>query len=487
MSGPISFGGLSSGLDTNAIISALVQAESVPINQLNAQKGSEQQKINLLGTFEGYINSLKDKVAELSKDQSFLANSVNVSQDGYFSVTSTGSAATGGYTLEVNSVAASDRIALSGSGGITDPDADFGDADISFDYGGETFEVILGSGASSLNDIAAAINAETGGEVNAQVVNTGTASTPNYQLVLSGKETGAEFAISNLSFDVGTGDLDTQTQLTTASNAEIVLNGLTIQRSSNDFADVVDGLSIQVESVTTEQVGFTVALDEDGVTDKLQEFVDAYNKVVNFVNAQNAYSEEGGTGGALFGDSSLRTVSNALNRSLFSNSLIDSTSSFGSLGLVGVKLGTDGTLSLDAAKVKEKLAEDPDAFADFFLDTDGFDNGGALEGTPNFYVDTSADSGLFALLEKSLAALMDSQPLSSGGTAKGLIAQRKETLQENITQIDKQVERLQFRIAGFEQALVAQFSALEQTMNRLNSQSSALNQLQSLNLYNNNN
>lgn len=487
MSGPISFGGLSSGLDTNAIISALIQAESVPINQLNAQKGSEQQKISLLGTFEGYINSLKDKVAELSKDQSFLANSVNVSQDGYFSVTSTGSAATGGYSLEVNSVAASDRIALSGSVAISDPDADFGDADISFDYGGETFEVILGSGAASLNDIAAAINAETGGDVTAQVVNTGTGSAPDYQLVLSGGETGEDFAISNLSFDVGTGELDTQTQLTTASNAEIVFNGLTIERASNEFTDVVDGLSIQVESVTTEEVGFTVALDEEGVTGKLQEFVDAYNKVVNFVNAQSEYSEDGGTGGALFGDSSLRSVSNALSTSIFNNSLIDSTSSFGSLGLVGVKLGTDGTLSLDATKVQEKLAEDPDAFADFFLDTDGFDNGGAVEGTAGFYVDTTADTGLFALLEKSLSSLMDSQPLGDGSTAKGLIAQRTETLQENITQIDNQVERLQYRLEGFEQRLVSQFAALEQTMNRLNSQGSALNQLQSLNLFNNNN
>lgn len=487
MSGPVSFGGLASGLDTNAIISALLQAEQVPINQLNAQKSIAQQKISLLGTFEGYVKDLQSAAQDLQSDSSFLSNTAQIAEEGYFTVASSGSAATGSYNIAVNSVASSDSVALSGTASIADPDADFGDADISFDYDGATYEVILGSGAASLNDIATAINAETGGAVKAQVINTGTDNSPDYQLMLSGEKTGADFAIENLTFDVGTGALDTQTQLTTASNAEIQFNGLTIQRSTNDFSNVVDGLNIQVLAESPEPVGVTVSVDEDGIVDKLEEFADAYNKVIDFVNSQSEYTEEGGTGGELFGDSSLRSVQSAMTSTIFSNQLIDSSSTFGSLGLVGVKLGVDGTISVDAAKVKEKLAEDPEAFANFFLDTDGFDNAGAAKGTPEYYQDTSTDTGLFALLDKSLAQLLDEQALSNGESAKGLIAQRKVTLEANIDQIDKQIERLEFRLEGFEQQLIQQFSTLEETINRINSQGAGLAQLQSLNLYGNNN
>jgi len=486
MSGPISFGGLASGLDTNAIIAALLQAEQVPINQLNSQKSAQQQKINLLGTFEGYVKDLQSTVQDLAEDNSFLANSATVSEEGYFTVSSSGSAATGSYTMEVTSVAAADSYALSGSTPITDPDADFGDADISFDYGGETYEVILGSGAASLNDIADAINAETGGEVKAQVVNTGTSASPDYQLMLSASETGEDYAITNLAFDVGTGALDTETQLTTASNASIVFNGLAIERSSNDFSDVIDGLDIQVQSVTTDPVSFAVELDAEGIEAKLQEFVDAYNKVVGFVNSQSEFTEEGGASGALFGDSTLRTVTSTMTNALLNDALVDSTSTFGSLGLLGVELGTDGTLSIDSSKVQEKLDEDPDAFADFFLDLDGFDNGGAAEGTSGYYTDTTTDTGLFAVLDKALATLLDSQELSNGDTAKGLIAQRKETYEANIDQIDDQIERLEFRLVGYEQQLVAQYSALEQTINQINSQGAGLSQLQALNFNSNN-
>lgn len=486
MTGPISFGGLASGLDTNAIISALLQAEQVPINQLNSQKSSEQQKINLLGTFEGYVKDLQTKVQDLAADSSFLANTAAVAEEGFFTVTSSGSAATGSYTMEVNSVAAADSYALSGSTPIADPTADFGDADISFDYGGETYEVILGSGAASLNDIATAINGATDGEVNAQVVNTGTEASPDYQLVLSASDTGEDYAITNLSFDVGTGELDTSTQLTTASNAEIVFNGLTIERSSNDFSDVIDGLDIQVQAVTTSQVGFTVELDTEGIEAKLKEFTDAYNKVVDFVNSQSDFSEEDGASGALFGDSTLRTVTSTMTNALLSDALIDTTSTFGSLGLLGVEIGTDGTLSIDSSKVQEKLSEDPDAFADFFLDTDGFDNGGATEGTAGYYVDTTTDTGLFSVIDKALATLLDEQTLTNGSTAKGLIAQRKDTLEANIGQIDDQIERLEFRLQGYEQTLVAQYSALEQTINQINSQGAGLAQLQALNFNQNN-
>ena len=96
MSGPISFGGLASGLDTAAIIDALVAAERIPINQLQARKSASQQKINLLGTLQGHVDALLKKAQDFSNSGgSFLVNKTKLSSEGFFSVSATGSLAAG--------------------------------------------------------------------------------------------------------------------------------------------------------------------------------------------------------------------------------------------------------------------------------------------------------------------------------------------------------------------------------------------------------
>ncbi|MEZ5977626.1 MAG: flagellar cap protein FliD N-terminal domain-containing protein [Planctomycetota bacterium] len=119
MSGPIQFGGLASGRDTGAIIDALVQAESVPINLLKQQKADAQNQISLLGTFQGYVDALKTKMASFAGDP-FLANSVEVpSQGGLLPGRRERRRPDWCYTLEVNWLASSDRFALSSSAKIT--------------------------------------------------------------------------------------------------------------------------------------------------------------------------------------------------------------------------------------------------------------------------------------------------------------------------------------------------------------------------------
>jgi len=478
MSGPISFGGLASGLDTSAIIEALVAAERIPINQLQSRKSASQQKINLLGTFQGYVDTLLSRAQSFSNSAgAFLVNKSEVSSPGFFSVAASGSSAAGSYAIEVEALAAADRYALSDLQGIPDAAADLGDVTVAFDYDGQSYSVALTAGSASLNDLAEAIDTATGGAVQAKVINVGTESSPNNQLVLEGTSTGADFAIDNLTVTNAAGNLDTSTQLTTASNARIVFNGLTIERSTNTFSNIVSGLTITAEALTTQPVNATVSLDEQGIIDQLKSFTKAYNDVVNFANTQSKYNADSGTGGPLSGEPALRTIMNTLNRTLFTGEAVDNTSAFGSLGLVGIKLASDGTLSVDEARVKEKLAQDPEAFADFFLDTDGFDNGGATAGTPAAYVDTTADRGVFSLLAKGLERLLDVQDVGNGVTAKGLIASRRASFQADIDGLDDQIERLELRMEGFEANLVARFSALEQLMGNLNSQQSFLSSL----------
>ncbi|MBI1379854.1 MAG: flagellar filament capping protein FliD [Planctomycetaceae bacterium] len=470
--GPIQFGGLASGLDTQAIIQALVQAESTPIAQLNSQKGQAQQKISLLGTFEGHIKALQTLAKDLSSLGGFQSTKITASSEGVVAASAKGTPLPGSYSLKVNSLAAADRWVFDG---VTSPTDDLGGGSVDFTYDGQAYSVTVDSADSSLNDIAAAINEQAGSAVTATVVNSGTSSSPNWQLIVASKQTGADYAITGLDASSISG-LGATTQLSTAANATFELDGLAIERSSNTFSDVVAGLEINLQSVSPDAVQINVGVDTEGIVEKLKGFVEAYNKVVDFANGQSKYSEDGGPSGALFGDPVLRTVTQQLSGALFGSAMTDNTSSFGQLGLLGIELNTDGTLKLNETKLNAKMSEDIDAFTDFFADLDGFSNGGAAKGTTAYYTDTTADSGLFQFLSTTIDRLLDSQTVGDGATYKGLLAGRKEALDTQIKSIDKRVEQLEARLEAFEADLVKRFTALETLMSGLNSQSAYLSQ-----------
>ena len=54
----ITFSGLASGLDTASIVQSLVALERRPIQILQGQQGTEQRKLDLMGTFEGLVKKL---------------------------------------------------------------------------------------------------------------------------------------------------------------------------------------------------------------------------------------------------------------------------------------------------------------------------------------------------------------------------------------------------------------------------------------------
>src|SRR5688572_379725 len=118
--GGIQFGGLASGLDTNAIIAAILGVEGRTMRQLEARKEDEQKKLTLLGTFQGLVEKLQDKARDLQTAGNFFAHELAVGEEGIANFTLSGSAEAGAHTLEVLSLAAADRYAFAG---VADPAA----------------------------------------------------------------------------------------------------------------------------------------------------------------------------------------------------------------------------------------------------------------------------------------------------------------------------------------------------------------------------
>jgi flagellar hook-associated protein 2 len=448
--GPIQFGGLASGLDTAAIIDALLRVESRPIRLLETRKGTEESKLSLIGKLEELVDSLRTKAHEIGGSGRFFAFSITPSVEGVASFTLTGQPVAGSHDLEVETLASADRYAFAG---VVDPTTDLGAGSVSFDYDGTSYSIAVDAASSSLNEIAAAIEEEAGDDVVVSVINAGTSSSPSYQLVIAGRDTGADFTIDNLASSVA--GLTGATNLTAASNARVVIDGLTVERSSNVFDDVIEGISFTALAAG-ESTGFSVEIDSEGSKARVQELLDSYNAVVDFLNAQSSYDPDSGPGGELFGDSALRSVRAALHSALFDVDLATvqaDTEGYSTLGLVGIELQTDGRLELDADTFEAKLAANPDALEALFTD--------------------DAD-GVLSRLESSIDALVDSSDGPGGLVIDGLFDRRRETLNTNIRRFDRDIERLQDNLERLEASLVQRFANLEGLLGGLSSQQAFL-------------
>lgn len=493
----ISFAGLGSGIDTNKIIQQLVQLESLPIQQLEAQKKSAQDKLSSIGTFKGYVKDLQKQAKALSTKKDFLVFGVTPSEDGVASFSASGSAVAGAHTLKVNKLAATDRWAFDG---VTSKTIDLASAEgqsVSFDVNGTSYSITVQQNQSSLEEIAAAINDLASADVTATIVNSGTTADPSYKLVLTSNESGEGGRLVNLASTVsgltidgtspdGLGNAQSTNNITAGNNAVAVIDGLTITRETNDFNDVVPGVSIGVEAANPNKtINFSVEADDKAIKKKLQGFVDAYNKVISFVNEQNTYTKEGGPGGDLFGDNILTSVRSSINSALFNvpvDTVMNDTAGYSTLSLVGIKKETDGTLTIDNTVLDDKLAHDINALADLFVDSDGFDNGGAADNTPGIDIDTTADSGLAASLQRAIDRMFRTTNGTNGTVLKGIFDSRTATINANIKRFDDQIDRKQVYIDKFQENLVARFAKLEEVIGGLNAQGAALqNALQGLN------
>ena len=485
----ISFSGLASGLDSGALIQKLVQLESLPIKILETKKEILKDKLSAVGTFKGLVKDLQTMAKGLSTKSDFLAFQASASLEGYVQVSASGNATEASHTITINKLAAVDRWAFNGVASKTANLASADGEQLSFSVGGTSISVTTVANDSSLEQIAADINSAGQGKVVASVVNAGTSASPSYQLVMTSTESGEDNRITAISNNIAglsintagpdaSGVAQSSNNITVGSDAEAVINGLTIQREDNDFGDVIPGLQIKAQAADpSKSIIVSVDTNTEAIKSKLKDFVDTYNKVVEFVNKQNTYNKDAGAGGDLFGDSILKSVMAEIRGALFGVSqttVANDTEGYSMLALVGIKTKTNGTLEIDNAKVDSKLAANIDAFADLFVDKDGFSNGGAASNTPGYYTDVTTDSGLAATLDRAIDKLMKSYTAQNGSVYKGLFDLRSDTYNTSISKITKDIATKEQQVSRFQETLAIKFAKLEEVMGGLNSQGASL-------------
>lgn len=449
----ISFGGLASGLDTQAIIAALVSVEERPIFQLERTKKSLGQQKSLFGNLSTLLDKLTDAAKKLKTTSDFLQMKATSSNEALLTASASGTATPGTYGVKVHALAKG-QVNSAGYSSPTDPIANANSTvTLQLDVGSNNYFITANS---NLNDIASAINAEddtneTG--VRAEVIDTGSGAVPSerYQLVVRSVEPGLDNAFTLSYDDGGTGFQDLVTDLNTApvaaTDSRIEVNGLQIYRSTNTIADLFGGVTLELQSsdLGVEEVTITVATDGEETSGKVKDLVDAYNAIVDFFEAQNALDEDGKAKSPLFGDTTMRSIRGNLRGIVGGSVSTTGNEAYQLLSQIGIKADTKGKLEFNQSKFEEALAADENAVSALFSDS---------------------VNGIAARLEDQIDVYTDS--------VDGLIKTRNDGFDRRIKQTTRRIEDAERRLVRYEQQLTTKYANLEQLMSRLQGQGSSI-------------
>ncbi|MEN9866372.1 MAG: hypothetical protein RL748_1962, partial [Pseudomonadota bacterium] len=111
----ISSPGIGSNLDVNGIVAKLIQADSGPLNVLNAKESGFQNKLKALGTLNGAVTTFKSSLSSLSNQATFQSVSATPGDSSVISSTATNQAVAGTYNVNVTQLAQSQTIASAGN------------------------------------------------------------------------------------------------------------------------------------------------------------------------------------------------------------------------------------------------------------------------------------------------------------------------------------------------------------------------------------
>lgn len=462
----IQFSGLASGIDSSALIEALLSRERQTrieplenkISALEDTNSALKELTTLLGTLRTSAESFRTLsgggVAKLaqSSDESILTTSAStVATRGSYNLTVTQLAAAGTVSFD-------DRYSSSSSAiysGMNDGAA-AADRTVTIDIGSgsslQSINIELTS-STTLSEFAASFNSQTS-KASASVVNVGTSSAPAYALIIKADETGVSKGSLGISVgaavtDSGAGAFNSYT-LDQAKDATFSIGGVSgsITRSSNTISDVIEGLTFSLQS--TGSASINVGIDTDSTTAALKELVDAYNDVVTYITENDTVTSQNSDNGTenIFGSLATTRVDDAVLSAL--RGAFSSASTSGAnvsiLADLGIITNRDGTLEFKEETFQDVLSKEPDAV-------------------------------------KNLLAGVADRIATTGGVIdqftrfNGLIGTTINSQNDLVSQYQKEIVETESRLSLKENQLNARFAKLEGIIGKLQNQQSSLSSI----------
>ncbi|HTK02864.1 MAG TPA: flagellar filament capping protein FliD, partial [Bordetella sp.] len=350
---PITSLGSGSNLDLQGILDSLQKNEQLALVPIKDQADAISTQLSAYGTLQQAIETLQTSAAALADPKTFNATTATiVGGSTAFTVKTSAGATPNQYKITVDQLATAEQLQ---SGAIGDRKAAIGS--------GGTITVTLADGTSktidvskdtSLNGIAAAINADDKAGVSASILTDGDGKS---YLQLTSSATGTKAAVTKITstntdiqsaigYDASATPTGGMTEQVAATDAKATINGIQVVSGSNTLDKNIDNVTLTLSDLTTGPVTVNVATDPSGVVSAVQNFVTSYNALQTMVNSFTKYDSTTNQGSALTGDSTTRTIASSVANAL--RVLGPSSDTLNTLADLGITTDpTDGTLDLN--------------------------------------------------------------------------------------------------------------------------------------------
>ncbi|NIV15103.1 MAG: flagellar filament capping protein FliD [Aliifodinibius sp.] len=460
---------------SNSSIESLMQnfrhLEEQPIRTLESRKTDINDRIGLFNKLKTKLSSFESLVTDLGYSgltSVFGQKAATSSDETIATVTASSSALASSHTLSVSQLAKADKVVsnqytLSGTGISSTLGAGSYTFDVTID--GTTTQVSLGisSGEDNetvLNNIITAVNNQSDIGIRASLIkDSGTTG----RLVFTSENTGADYEMGlsdssgSLLATIGMND-SVQSNGTSGGyiyhsselNAQVTIDGISVQSNSNTLEDAISGLTVTLHKTQESgaaPVTLNVTNDVEGIKAKLEEFVEAYNKVVDFVKTNSSVNTNTFKRSAFSGDFSITNL-----RFQLREQLTTPVTGLGSddprlLSQIGFSIDRNGKLSIsDTDQLEDIIRDNLDQVEQLFNSSDGY--------------------------SARLSSILDEM---TSGT--GLIEQRKDVLQSQITRLNNRIELMRKSVDKKLENYRNEFAQLQAAMAQFNSQSNYLTTL----------
>ncbi|MGL5163656.1 MAG: flagellar filament capping protein FliD [Plesiomonas shigelloides] len=424
----ITIGGIGT-LPIEDLIYAQLYSERLPKEtQWKRQEDQNSALITAYRETQSAVNKLRTAAEKLDSARELNKTTVVAGDDKILSASVNGTTASGNYEFDVTQMAqiGREKVVFDGTDKVPQ------DQTLTLTYGGKDFSVDVKAG-SSLEDIAAQINGDKNNPgVKAAVVRE---EGDKYSLVISGKDTGKDNAVSVTSNNAAT-KIDS---LQTAQDAVLKMGSLTFSSKNNKFENIIDGISIEAKQVGKTTV--SVKPDNDGTKEAVKSFVAAYNELVDTIDKHSKATEVTDADGkkrkkpgVLGGDSMTRGMMSQLRNSL--GQVYDGKT----LSMLGIKTDRQGKLEVDDEKLTKAINADPESISTVFLGADG--KSGLMQGITSNLKDFKTSGGNFTTRIDRL----EQEQKKIGQDREDLDARlkvREQSLRDYYAKMDKMISSMQ--------------------------------------------
>jgi flagellar hook-associated protein 2 len=288
-------------------------------------------------------------------------------------------------------------------------------------------------------DLATAINSATDSNGNSLGL-TATATTDskgNTNLSIVSTDGSTAFTIDQPSATSGSMGF---TQSVQGEDASLTVDGIPIHSASNTVTGAISGVTLKLLGASsTTAVNLTVASDVSAASTAINQFVTDYNTAVGLLTTQ--FTVSNGSEGVLASDPTIRALQSSLQSALsYTYTPTSGTTTVSSLYNLGIKVGNDGTLSVDSSTLNAALTNNSTDVQNFF-------EGSALNGFAASFdtsmdIYTNAANGAFKVDLSSIATENSDLAKQIDNFESGYIASQQTLLTAMYTKAESALESL---------------------------------------------